>query len=457
MRQDESSISRKIIVIAGVLVSFVTIIVPVGYFVISYHHISQTIETEVQLNAQELSRVISTNPELWMYESARLQDLLSWRLGDKEVEGRRVYTLDNALVAEDGVQPSPPLLKKTARLTDAAVTVGRIEIARSLRPLLFQTAVIAAAAVVVGAVVFIALRILPLRTVRLAEQSLLESEAKYRSLVESTDDTIFLVDRDYRYLFVNHAYLERGGLSSAEILGRPYEAFHSLEETAEFREKAEHVFRDGRSLQYEHLSRRSNTPYLRTLSPVRAEGGMVTAVTVVSKNILEQKRLEEELRALSLSDELTGLSNRRGFITLADQQLKTAVRLGRKAILFSTDLDRLKEINDGYGHKEGDRALKAAAGILRESFRETDIIARIGGDEFVALLVEHPDFKAGVLKQRLLKNVDLYNRDAKLPYRLSLSIGSAESIPQAPVSLAKLMELADGVMYEEKKLSRKNR
>ena len=104
-------------------------------------------------------------------------------------------------------------------------------------------------------------------------------------------------------------------------------------------------------------------------------------IRCIFHDITEQKRMEEELRSLSLHDELTGLYNRRGFITLAEQQCKIADRMKREMMMIYIDLVKMKYINDTFSHQEGDRALIDTANILRNTFRPADIIARIGGDE----------------------------------------------------------------------------
>ncbi|MBN1834291.1 MAG: GGDEF domain-containing protein [Spirochaetales bacterium] len=166
--------------------------------------------------------------------------------------------------------------------------------------------------------------------------------------------------------------------------------------------------------------------------------------------LLDRERVLEELRTLSLSDELTGIYNRRGFYILAEQQIKIARRTGRTMLLASADLDGLKRINDGFGHHEGDRALVDAAQILRESFRESDIIARMGGDEFVVLMSEKPEISSAILLERLARNLEAHNRKVTRPYPFSISVGFAYFDPKQPVSLGELLIQADKAMYERK-------
>jgi diguanylate cyclase (GGDEF)-like protein len=168
----------------------------------------------------------------------------------------------------------------------------------------------------------------------------------------------------------------------------------------------------------------------------------------------QRKKLEEELRSMSLTDDLTGLYNRRGFMTLADQQLKIANRLKRGVLILYADLDNMKYINDTFGHKEGDAALIETANILKKIFRESDIIARIGGDEFVVYPVEHSDKSAKALDERFQKHFKDYSEKRGRNYRLSTSIGIVHYENKCPPSIHKLLDQADKMMYKKKRLSK---
>jgi len=131
---------------------------------------------------------------------------------------------------------------------------------------------------------------------RRAERTLRESEEKYRSLVESTEDSIYLVDRDGTYLFVNKKHLSRLGSPADKVIGKTYGEFHSLDDTKEFVGKLEEVFETGETIQLEHRSVRDDRYFLRTLSPIKDPDGNTTSVTVVSKDITERKQAEEALQ-----------------------------------------------------------------------------------------------------------------------------------------------------------------
>jgi diguanylate cyclase (GGDEF)-like protein len=165
---------------------------------------------------------------------------------------------------------------------------------------------------------------------------------------------------------------------------------------------------------------------------------------------VRQSLLDRELRSLALTDDLTCLYNRRAFLALAGQQLRVARRNGHGLLLFFADVDHLKEINDSYGHREGDFALIQAADALERTFRNSDVIARLGGDEFAIIALEASCDDQAVILDRLEKNLNTPSAGENR-YQLTLSVGMARFDPRQPVSLGKLIATADEAMYEEKK------
>jgi two-component system cell cycle response regulator len=166
---------------------------------------------------------------------------------------------------------------------------------------------------------------------------------------------------------------------------------------------------------------------------------------------IERKRLMTELQKLSLLDDLTGLNNRRGFFALAEQQMKMAKRRRRDLLVMLADLDDMKKINDTLGHEKGDLALRDTATIMKETFRGSDVIARIGGDEFAVCIVEDEKSGEDVVAKRLQKNLDKYNNGEKRPFTLSLSLGFARCAFGSSCSIDEMLSRADKLMYEQKK------
>lgn len=164
----------------------------------------------------------------------------------------------------------------------------------------------------------------------------------------------------------------------------------------------------------------------------------------------KQYMLQAHLGELALTDELTGLYNRRGFEALAERQLKLERRSGSGLLLFFIDVDGLKQINDTYGHSAGDQVLRRTAETLKKTFRDSDILARLGGDEFAVLAIEASQDCEATMRARLYEYLNALNRHNH-QYRISLSAGAARFNRHSCDSLGDLMARADRVMYEQKK------
>jgi diguanylate cyclase (GGDEF)-like protein len=165
---------------------------------------------------------------------------------------------------------------------------------------------------------------------------------------------------------------------------------------------------------------------------------------------LHRHRTQTTLRRLAVVDELTGLYNRRGFTSLVSQHVKLGRRTGMGFWLILIDVDRLKRINDTFGHQEGDRALVMTADILKKTFRESDVVARLGGDEFAVLAIDAADDSAESMTGRLRENLEEHNRQVVALYDLSFSVGLARFDPTLSSSIEPVMLMADEDLYRNK-------
>lgn len=167
---------------------------------------------------------------------------------------------------------------------------------------------------------------------------------------------------------------------------------------------------------------------------------------------------EREIAALQLAsiDDLTQLSNRRGFEALAEHALSMCRRMGTPASLLFFDLDRFKAINDTFGHAEGDRALVTFAQVLRRVLREMDVIGRMGGDEFVALLLGSNAAAGDAVIDRLSQALAEANAELQGRYTITYSVGRIEYDPGRHDSVKRLLADADGAMYARKQAARRS-
>jgi diguanylate cyclase (GGDEF)-like protein len=169
--------------------------------------------------------------------------------------------------------------------------------------------------------------------------------------------------------------------------------------------------------------------------------------------------VEAEIASLSLAigDELTGLSNRRGFEMLGERLLAAARRLDLPVSAIYADLDNLKPINDRFGHEAGDKALRDTGLVLEAALRASDLISRLGGDEFCALLIGAGSTAAPSLIARVQESLEARNEISTDPYDLAMSLGLAESPPGDDVALWDLVALADAEMIAAKRAKKAGR
>lgn len=290
------------------------------------------------------------------------------------------------------------------------------------------------------------------------EDSLRESEEKFRALSDSSMDAIIMMDGKGVISYINDAAEKLFGYRRNEAVGIELHSFLVSEKSRKEYEKKLPRFEKtgqckviGKTLQL-YATRKDGTrfPVELSVSSFRIKEQWHSVGTV--RDITVRKRMEEKLQAAVIIDDLTGLLNRRGFFTMSGKQCKVAERAGRKMSILYLDLDNMKAINDGHGHKTGDQALMDVANILNKTFRKSDIIARIGGDEFAVLLTElSGDGLENTIKNHLLKNLRIFNEQGNRPYELSLSVGFTYYDSEQPRSLDDLLSQADALMYKDKK------
>jgi two-component system cell cycle response regulator len=265
-----------------------------------------------------------------------------------------------------------------------------------------------------------------------ALQKISSLETRYQKLMEFTPTALFVVGRDGVVWFANQA---------AELLFR--------REAEDLKGTQFPVALDLASVGETELSLPGGETAVVELRFVETTWGDSEAFLVSLWDVTENAQLRRQLEELSLTDELTGLANRRGFLMLAEQQRKL-VRRGHSMVLLYLDLNDFKSINDTLGHNAGDDALVEAARILCTCVRESDILARMGGDEFAALLVDSEAEFARLAPARVQAAFDARNASRPTPYDLSISCGSAPYLGDDPVSLEELIARADELMYQDK-------
>ncbi|MGQ0813436.1 MAG: diguanylate cyclase [Gemmatimonadota bacterium] len=295
---------------------------------------------------------------------------------------------------------------------------------------------------------------------RRENENLRASEERHRFLTEYSSDMISVASWEGRYLYVSPASAALLGYEPAELIGTTfYDMVHETDRTAVRRVHLLVLEKIGAAMIAYRVKRKDNR-YIWFESTIREvpRSGRDTPreLIVVSRDITERKLQEERLKDMAILDELTGLYNRRGFMALANQHLKQAKRAKRQALLVFADLNGLKGINDTHGHADGDKALIAAAEVFNRTFRDSDVVARVGGDEFAILAIEADTESVEAIKARLQAALDFANRGNARPYEISVSVGIVSYDPDHDTSVEELMAFADREMYSHKRQAKLN-
>jgi len=286
-------------------------------------------------------------------------------------------------------------------------------------------------------------------------KALVESEEHFRNAFDYAAIGMALVSPEGNWLRVNRSLCEIVGYSEAELL---VSDFQSITHREDLGHDLAEVYR---MLAGETLTCQLEKRYTHKLghdvwvsssaSLVRDAQSRPFHFIFQIQDITERKRAEAAIQTLSLADELTGLYNRRGFLAFCKQHLNSLSRTNKGVAIVYADLDGLKKINDSFGHTEGDRALIKTAELLKETFRSSDILGRLGGDEFTVLAAVDPEDGVENLIARLEQKFESYNALKNSPYQLSISLGVAQLDSDGSQTMEDLMALADLAMYENKR------
>jgi diguanylate cyclase (GGDEF)-like protein/PAS domain S-box-containing protein len=289
------------------------------------------------------------------------------------------------------------------------------------------------------------------------QESLKKSEAKFRAFVETANDIIYSITLDGRLSYVSPSWKENLGHSVAEVIGRPISDFVHPDDLGRCMQFLEHIYVSGikqGGIEYRVLHQDGSWRWHTTnASPILDEEGKVSSYLAICHDITERRHTEEQIRHQAHYDPLTDLPNRILLTDRVERALQMAQRQQTQLALLFVDLDRFKPINDTYGHAVGDLMLQEVARRMSDSLRASDIIGRIGGDEFVIVLPLVKEAAAGSkIAEKIISSLNRPYRINGIDMEVSCSIG-VSLYPENGKSMLELMRSADEAMYRAKKLS----
>jgi diguanylate cyclase (GGDEF)-like protein/PAS domain S-box-containing protein len=279
-------------------------------------------------------------------------------------------------------------------------------------------------------------------------------ETQHETFFRVSLDMLALAGLDGYFTRLNPAWEKTLGFTTKELMSKPYIEFVHPDDRESTLVKATALMSGATTVSFEnrYLCKDGTHKWLLWNAVPIPDQDIIYAV---ARDLTAHKASEERLRDLSLTDELTSLRNRRGFLLLAEQEMKLVRDRRRKDndvhlwVVFA-DLDGLKQINDQFGHNVGSQAIVQTARVLTKIFRDADVIARLGGDEFAILALNNEPDAGDKMTSRVEAAMRRFNAEVQPPYCLSLSVGSVK-VDSGVASIEELLEEADRRMYERKR------
>ncbi len=391
MRGDDYNPANTIGWATALVALAVAILMPAGYFAIEYNALASAVRAEANIEADAVGQIVASTPETWKFQDVRLKELLR-RTGGHEGDWALIVDQDGVEVASIGQPLGLFGITRSAELFDAGVPVGRIEHAHPLRGVLVETAGVALLGALLGAAVFVLLQAL-LRRTEFLNEALFEEKERAEITLHSIGDAVVTTGVGGAIEYLNPAAEALTGWTLAEAGRRPISEMLRLidEQTLEpvanplARAMAENgvrppdrqtalLRRDGSSVAIEDNA-----------APIYDRNGKVVGGVIVFRDASAARSMAKRLTRQATTDPLTGVFNRLKF----DQVLAAEIaRSGRYKTPFAVvmyDIDHFKAVNDTHGHQVGDRVLVDLARIISGHIRQTDVLARWGGEEFMIL------------------------------------------------------------------------
>lgn len=435
----------------------ITTVTPAAYFLVSREQLRNELSLRTEQCARDATRLIGSKGSSWRHEGPGLSEIL--RRGSREAvtESGIIRDIDGTAIAGNHPELPPPRITQSHDIYDDGRVVARLQLSRSLTPLLFRTAAVAFCSSLIAVVVFLTLRTLPLQAISRAQQALGESETKYRLLYENMREGMALhrVEPDSNGACAVLAVIDANpscaamfeGTSGTIIGGDSFVLFG--ETFREFLSQRLRLLQQGETIEFE-----LTLPGTEALYSVQAFSPDHGLIATLFEDITERRKSEQKIQQMAYFDPLTGLPNRVLFYDRLKQAIARTSREKKALAVLFLDLDRFKNINDSLGHSAGDQLLIEVTRRLGRQIRSCDTLARLGGDEFVVVVTNLGEtLNATCVAQSLIDAIQPPFLIAGRELHVTTSIGIA-LFPDDGNDAETLVKHADLAMYSSKESGR---
>jgi len=448
--------------LAAAVAVLVAISLPLGYALIAFNNFSDTLAFEAKVKANALTGLVANDPDAWMFTEARISALIAQELMAFDDERVQVFTAQGTLVTQNGSAPRTPALSQRARLKHGARSVGHIEVSSSLLGVIYETAAVAVLGLLLGSLVFIVMRVVPLRALRRVTDALFDEKERAETTLHSITDAVITTDWRGKIEYLNPTAEQLLGTTYAEARGQDLSAVVFLI-NGTTRERIDHslywALSEGCVVSCQgssELCRPDSTTIAveERSAPIFDHSGRVTGGVTVLRDVSVSREYTQRRSWEATHDLLTGLVNRREFQNRVAFSLDDLRGDEGSHVVCYMDLDRFKVINDSCGHAAGDQLLIQIAGLMQTRIRDTDTLARLGGDEF-GLLLERCDLQRGqVIANEIMTAVQdfIFTWEDKL-FTVGVSIGMT-AISRDHRSVGEVLSEADCACYWAKEQGR---
>lgn len=463
MGPNNNQITRFLTRLSIIISVLVGISLPISYGLIAYHDLGKSLSFKAQIKADGQAELISTMPDTWMFAENRIQGLLKREPVALDNELVQLFDVSGELITSAGEWVNHPFMERSYPLYDIGSIVGKVVVRASFVNIIMNTLHMTLLGFILGFLVFIAMRLIPIRHLKRISSELYEEKERAFVTLDSINDVVLRTDQKARLRFINKAGEKMLGQSLQELKGKPIsEILHIVDHPSG--KPIINSLTKALSSGIEVSCNRQSLLYVggnikiaieeRAAPIFNKKNKLLGAVlclrdVTVARNTLERRSWEAS------HDLLTGIWNRRAFENSIDIAIKQVKNKTQDYVLCFMDLDRFKIVNDSCGHAAGDELLIKVAQLIQSKIRKNDILARLGGDEFGLLLEECDSTQGKIIANELINSVEGFQFycDGN-SYSVGISIGLTTIASNSNLDINTLIGEADSACYWAKEHGR---